>query len=45
LFYKGYYIERVWHNGFYTTLSEHGRGYLKADTIGGIKKLIKEESA
>jgi len=45
LFYKGYCIERVWYNGFYVTLSEHGRGYLKADTIGGIKQLINEEKS
>lgn len=38
--YMGVTIERVQHNGLYTALL--GGRYLKADTLAGIKQLIKE---
>jgi hypothetical protein len=40
--YKGYSIERIY-NGFYVTKSQNV-GWLKADTLAGIKQLINEES-
>ena len=38
--YRNHTIERVIHNGMYTANSKNG--YLKADTIAGIKSLIDE---
>ena len=38
--YRGHTIEQVIHNGMYTANSKNG--YLKSDTIAGIKSLIDE---
>ena len=40
--YKGYSIERQFPSGYYITKSKDV-GYLKADTLAGIKKLINKE--
>lgn len=39
--YKGYFITRDRHSGFYSTYTSRGR--LMADTQKGIKKLINKE--
>jgi hypothetical protein len=41
-FYKGECIERVAHSGMFVAFIV-GHGYLKADTLSGIKKLIREK--
>lgn len=38
--YKGYFIERDRRTGYYSTYTS--KGFLKADTQRGIKKLINE---
>ena len=39
--YKGIEIDRIKHNGFYSAFIMD-YGFLKADTLNGIKKLIAE---
>ena len=38
-YYKGIEIKKIWYNGFYTAFIVN-KGYLKADTLKGIKMLI-----
>jgi hypothetical protein len=38
--YLGHTIERIWHSGIYSAFVE-GHGFLKADTLAGIKELIR----
>lgn len=38
-YYKGWSIERVHHSGMYSAFKV-GEGYLKADTLQGMKEII-----
>lgn len=42
MIYKNYEIEKIKHNGLYSCFV-FNHGYLKADTLKGIKKLINEK--
>lgn len=39
--YKGYNIERNWHNGYYVAYGNNGR--MMADSLTGIKQLINAD--
>jgi len=41
IIYKNEFIEKSYNNGFYNAFI-YGKGFLKADTLTGIKKLITE---
>ena len=45
--YRGITIERIWHNGMYSAWVSTSRycGYLKADTLAGMKELIRHYDA
>lgn len=40
--YKGYFINRLYPSGYYETYLGEGFGFVKADTLKGIKKEIND---